>query len=670
MWTRRPTPPVLLGCCTEHTDRPIRILTAENVTAALDSVESGGAHLAHLTEVLAVSSLGGGRATATPILGAASCGTFSAPDIVELVNAARSGGAGHAWGICSDGAANYRKAGVLLCRTETISPTSPVGLLLIDLLGLDMHTGKDLFLHFGDIRHLWKRFFCSLTKGICIEGVHLTPVYLAHAVATYAGVPSAAATNMFIGIVDKMRVAPAERALAAVAALHSVPAAEFATAASAPNRVALRILADVAAGLLSAADPTTGLAAQLRRLAKLGFILGAAFDRDSSFNAQWYHDIQRLVANAFKTAARAIVHAATTGVPFRLWLDELGSDNLEALFAVVRTLDHSRTFDLWELQLKLGIAIAIADVFERHPDWERSDRRRGRDKHESVQVGSVKGDITLTGKESPAHLPRLWQLGMEDAEALLRDCGIVGAGETSPLIERLQADTSLSLMMPAGRLVGVRSSTAASAAASADGVGGGGGGGEDDDDDDSDGYNAALAAEREAVFAAAQNDLQECEGGDIGDGSGDGSAVDLDALVEGAADAVLPAASSSSGVWLDVMGKRVHVSSLVCDLFHPVGGTRSSNDRLSRVKETRGFPTREASASSAASGVDGGPVLTVQDPVATLAVVGDRVALLVGVVESISVPHVAPSRGGSSSSSTPSILQLLPLRATTNGGDS
>ena len=59
----------------------------------------------------------------------------------------------------------------------------------------------------------------------------------------------------------------------------------------------------------------------------------------------------------------------------KMYLWQVGSDDLENLFAVVRTLTHSRNVNLKELGERLGAAVAMQRVYSDHESWRRVSRR-------------------------------------------------------------------------------------------------------------------------------------------------------------------------------------------------------------------------------------------------------------------------------------------------------
>jgi len=50
-------------------------------------------------------------------------------------------------------------------------------------------------------------------------------------------------------------------------------------------------------------------------------------------------------------------------------------DGEEQLFSILRTMGHGRNFDLLQLEERIGHAMQVAEVYSRHPEWDRGSRR-------------------------------------------------------------------------------------------------------------------------------------------------------------------------------------------------------------------------------------------------------------------------------------------------------
>lgn len=86
---------------------------------------------------------------------------------------------------------------------------------------------------------------------------------------------------------------------------------------------------------------------------------------------QLYHDLQQTIRCAFILVAQAQKVCPSLDI----FLFKLGTDNVERLFAVLRTMTHSRTFSYMELAQRLAHASQLDAVWSRRKDWKRPSRR-------------------------------------------------------------------------------------------------------------------------------------------------------------------------------------------------------------------------------------------------------------------------------------------------------
>lgn len=102
-----------------------------------------------------------------------------------------------------------------------------------------------------------------------------------------------------------------------------------------------------------------------------------------------------------------------------MYLWQIGTDGLENLFAVVRTLTHSRNVDLKELGDRLGAAVALERVYKEHQDWKRASRRlNGTLDH----INTASWDTGPAGNSDvrEVDLQLSWENGCVDAVAILQ----------------------------------------------------------------------------------------------------------------------------------------------------------------------------------------------------------------------------------------------------------
>ncbi len=119
-------------------------------------------------------------------------------------------------------------------------------------------------------------------------------------------------------------------------------------------------------------DPTIHLSTQLLNLAELSFILLIIYRKYGTrfILTALYLDIQSTIQGAF--VAVAYFKKICSSSP--LYLHLLGTDQLESLFSVIRTITHAKNVDFIELIDKINIANQIETIYLRNDDWKRQSR--------------------------------------------------------------------------------------------------------------------------------------------------------------------------------------------------------------------------------------------------------------------------------------------------------
>ncbi len=83
--------------------------------------------------------------------------------------------------------------------------------------------------------------------------------------------------------------------------------------------------------------------------------------------SQLYVDSQSIVKNIVFCVAKQQLLAPSE--PF--YIIQVKSDQLEGIFADVRTQNHSRNCDVLELSRKLAVSSMINSLMIKHPEWDR-----------------------------------------------------------------------------------------------------------------------------------------------------------------------------------------------------------------------------------------------------------------------------------------------------------
>ncbi|CAM9214714.1 unnamed protein product, partial [Hapterophycus canaliculatus] len=150
----------------------------------------------------------------------------------------------------------------------------------------------------------------------------------------------------------------------------------------------------------------------LRGLSCMAHLALILFRRNKSefIPGQLYHDLQATIRCAFMVAAQA-KHFCPS---LLIYLFLLGTNNLENLFAVLRTMTHSRTFSYKELCEKLAHASQVDETWSRHGEWRRSSRRLLNSADHMNTTTWDQGPAGNTSLES-VDIVRCWQEGRRQA---------------------------------------------------------------------------------------------------------------------------------------------------------------------------------------------------------------------------------------------------------------
>lgn len=129
---------------------------------------------------------------------------------------------------------------------------------------------------------------------------------------------------------------------------------------------------------------------------------------------QLFHDLQATVRCAYVTVAQVMHFCPELNV----YLFQLGTDNVEQLFSIIRTITHSRNCDTKEFGQRASHACQLADVWARNDGWKKPSDRLG--------ASGVGGVEKTEDHNNPTH----WDKGLEGNASVngvnLKSCWLVG----------------------------------------------------------------------------------------------------------------------------------------------------------------------------------------------------------------------------------------------------
>lgn len=137
--------------------------------------------------------------------------------------------------------------------------------------------------------------------------------------------------------------------------------------------------------------------------------------------AQLYHDTQATIRASFHCVALAREHCCAQ--PMFLW--QIGTDGLENLFAVARTLTHAGNFDAKEFGDRLSAAVSLEEIYSKRPEWKRVswrlneslDHMNTRSWLDGGPEGGAEGNCDVRN----VVLKSCWEGGRRDATTILQE---------------------------------------------------------------------------------------------------------------------------------------------------------------------------------------------------------------------------------------------------------
>lgn len=372
---------------------------------------------------------------------------------------------GKLYGVSSDGESRRCKSLGLLTMCYELSPSSAIYSLLGPLPLFNRLVGVDDLVCDKDWRHVIKRFRNTLLRNstpLRINGSTLTRPLIKRHLVEALGMSSSTADSL-LSPNDPQDVVLAFRLLNSISTLPPAPA--HSTPIYESTRNTLRLLGRVYSHLLKCyTELTLSLREQLEHLSAIAHILLTLYmqDKGGIIPAILYLDVQIMIKNVYFCVAKILVDNPDSGV---LWIICLGTDALEKIFGLVRTMIGSdANADQLQLTSRMSGAIQCSQILQEHPEWDRGPRRlaipslQGQGDHVASSVDHVNprswaGDVSVKGV-----LPQTcWFRGRQLAESDLAEFGIATsnlAGTTTPIRDMLRPFGDGKLVYLSGLRVG------------------------------------------------------------------------------------------------------------------------------------------------------------------------------------------------------------------------
>lgn len=375
---------------------------------------------------------------------------------------------GRLYGVSSDGESRRCKSLGLLTMCYELSPSSAIYSLLGPLPLFNRLVGADDLVCDKDWRHVIKRFRNTLLHNstpLRINGSTLTrPLIKRHLVEALS--MSSSTADSLLSPNDPQDVVLAFRLLNSISTLPPAPA--YSTPIYESTRNTLRLLGRIYTHLLKCyTELTLSLREQLEHLSAVAHILLTLYmqDKRGIIPAILYLDVQIMIKNVYFCVAKILVDNPDSGF---LWIICLGTDALEKIFGLVRTMIGSdANADQLQLTSRMSGAIQCSQIHQEHPEWDRGPRRlaipslQGQGDHvassaDHVNPRSWVGDVSVKGILSQT----CWIRGRQSAESDLAEFGIVAfssniaTGSTTPTRDMLRPFGDGKLVYLSGLRVG------------------------------------------------------------------------------------------------------------------------------------------------------------------------------------------------------------------------
>ena len=321
--------------------------------------------------------------SARPILISGSCKRETAEDhaallqaVVDATNDNQNLTRLRVVSLASDGESRRGKALTKLTYVAPLAPSSPIHDQLVHLDLMDYFVGPDDITANKDYKHVFKRLRNTLLRenGCLVRGVHLTCAVIRKHLRD-SGFADAHISHV-LDPTDKQDVVLAYSLLKD---LWSLPMAN--PVSSTPTyikaREALHIYGELSYHLIFLyICIEVSLSEQLEHLSVAVHLILALYVLDGARShfipTSLFVDVSIMVKNAFFCIAKAKVDHPND--PFFLVL--LGTDRLEALFGILRTMVGNDTnLDVLQLALRITSTTEVSMILAKHPEWDRSPRR-------------------------------------------------------------------------------------------------------------------------------------------------------------------------------------------------------------------------------------------------------------------------------------------------------
>ncbi|KAE9394828.1 hypothetical protein BT96DRAFT_998151 [Gymnopus androsaceus JB14] len=429
---------MILGVCQEHGHAcNLEFRSIVEVKAILVNLREDVVHLASEATVMAVTLLNGQpkEYAARPFCISGTCKRENADSRMQILKSAIDAvriSQHHffrrLYYIASDGAANQRRGASALTLTRKLLPRDDIFPALALLKLFNLLCGEDGITSDYDWKHVLKRFRNTLLrqKGLYIDGIVITESILKNHLTMEDLMSGESATSLLIPN-DRQDITLMVRLLNSIASLPELP-----PSASPTTKTTRRILK---------------LLGQLYR-----HLLDAYLDINASLSQQFTSlcfDVMSMIKNAYFCLAKT----QRDNPLARLWLILLGTDGLEKVFGMIRSIvGNDSNADQLQLTTRVDGAVQCINILAEHPEYGGESRRLTvrsiseatdgdiSSKYDHINPITWRGDVYVWNVVPLS----VWQSGRKIAEEQLTGAGI------EPPFECMEREGGYDILCPLG----------------------------------------------------------------------------------------------------------------------------------------------------------------------------------------------------------------------------
>ncbi len=336
----------------------------------------------------------------------------------------------HLWSVATDGDPTRRPIFYSLFTARELELRSTLRTMLGEMQLFDYRCGENDITADCDFKHVIRRFRSMLlrVRGVFIDGVLVNEATMK---THFRRDISAATLRSLLNPNDKQDVPLTLGPLSCFRA-QSEERDDDSVSLKASRRI-FNLLGHLYTDLLEPyTNVTLSLSDQLLHLSSLAHLMMVLYSvyKGNLCSVQLYYDTMVVIKSAYFCVAKTKV-ADPDG---RFWLSMLGTDALEKLFGIVRTMVSTDTnCDILQLNERLTSAAMVSEIFN-HPDWSKGPRRlqitstveevkesrRVSQKVDHINPKSWVGDVGVRG----VNMKTCWKNGRDRATKCLSEVGI------------------------------------------------------------------------------------------------------------------------------------------------------------------------------------------------------------------------------------------------------